>query len=183
MNLYEWCVIEYLKYRELHHYRIEDLKKFMDKNEDESIKNFDILVPGDDENVLIEVKGRKASGKNKLRFENWVTGEDIQSLMHWKKKFGEHFLSIFCFVYKIDFDMPAANTAFTCFSANNMRFAMFGIELDKYIAESSLRSIKWNTFSLNSKAFIKHSRPFTYFLDSENSALNLREIQISHDYK
>ncbi|MCD4658086.1 MAG: HYExAFE family protein, partial [Planctomycetes bacterium] len=152
MNLYEWCVIEYLKYRKLHHYRIEDLKQFMDRKTDESIKNFDILVPGTDENVLIEVKGRKASGKNKLRFENWVTGEDIQSLMHWKKMFGKDFMSIFCFVYKIDHDMPAANSAFTCFSANNMRFAIFGIELNKYIAESSLRSIKWNTFSLNAKA-------------------------------
>ena len=182
MNLYEWCVIEYLKYRELHHYRIEDLKKFMVNISDESIKNFDILVPGNDGNVLIEIKGRKASGKNKLRFENWVTGEDIQSLMHWQKMFGKHFMSIFCFVYKIDFDMPAANTEFTSFSANNMRFAMFGIELDKYIAESSLRSIKWNTFSLNSKAFIKHSRPFTSFLDSENSAIDLDEIQITQDF-
>ena len=181
MNLYEWCVVEYLKHRGLYHYRIDELEQFFCVEDDSSVKNFDILVPGNDANILIEVKGRKASGKSKLRFENWVTGEDIQSLMHWKQKFGAQFKGIFCFVYKIEHSMPAANTEFSCFTFNNLRYALFGIELDKYITESTLRSVKWNTFSLTSKAFIKHSKSLEYFLDAENHELEIREIENTFD--
>jgi hypothetical protein len=176
MNLYEWSVIEYLKYRNLYYYRIEELEQFFSNQYDKSVKNFDILVPGNNVHLLIEIKGRKASGKNKLRFENWVSGEDIQSLIHWKQKFGEFFKGIFCFVYKIEPYMPPAKTEFTSYSCNNLRYALFGVDIDKYIAKSTLRSIKWNTFSLSTEVFRKCSKPFEHFLDSKNQELEIREI-------
>ena len=176
MNLYECSLTEYLKYRGLYFYHIEELEKFFTPN-DNPYKNFDLLVPGDNQNLLIEIKGRKASGKSKMRFENWVTGDDIQSLMYWEKKFGQRFKGVFCFVYKIEPDLPPANTECTAFTFNNLRFAFLGIELSRYITESTLRSVKWNTFSLPSKVFVKYAKPIEHFLSAKNSELEFREIE------
>ena len=177
MNIYECCFVDYLKYRNLHHYHIEEIEQVFSAEQVSSMKNFDLIVPGDEANILIEIKGRKANGKNKMRFENWVTGDDIQSLIHWKERFGESFNSIFCFIYKIEHDMPPANRDLTAFTFNNLRFGFLGIELEKYIAESKLRSVKWNTFSLSSKIFSKYAKPIEQFLPASNSELELRDIE------
>ncbi len=176
MNYYEWGVVEYLKWRELFFYRVDEIRQAVHPNSKIKLKNFDLIVPGEKKHLLVEIKGRKASGKKKLRFENWVTSEDISALLKWKELFGEDFESVFCFVYRLEPDSPPAKVAFSEYSDNNFRFAFLGFKLEDYIQNAKLRSVKWNTFSLISKDFLKFAHPFGNFLPERNSELNLSDI-------
>jgi hypothetical protein len=56
------------------------------------LKSFDFVVYSESgANLLVDVKGRKHSGKTGRSFQNWVTRDDVKCLETWSGIFGDGF--------------------------------------------------------------------------------------------
>jgi len=136
-----------------------------------ALKSFDfVMYPnaeregfGDGENLLIDVKGRKVSTRGHRgdavgRLENWVTEEDVSSLIAWQALFGRGFRSAFAFVYWCDAQPP--DGLFQHIIEHRGRwYAVRSILVDDYAARMRVRSPRWRTVHLSTADFERLSRP------------------------
>ncbi len=121
-----------------------------------SVKNFDFLLsPRPDRKVIVEVKGRTFLGTTVTEltgFECWVTRDDIESLLVWRRALGTDHEAVFVFAYRVaqvdvDFD---GYDALTC---GPDRYLFFCIPLDDYCRHMKRRSPKWRTMTLPAESF------------------------------
>ena len=129
-----------------------------------SLKSFDFVVYSEaGPNLLIDVKGRKHSGKTGKAFQNWVTRDDVKCLDKWSGIFGEGFVPAFAFLFWCDAQPPDA-LFHEVFEFNDRWYAVLAVQLDAYRKHMRKRSEKWDTVSIPARAFDAVSVPLKELL-------------------
>lgn len=128
------------------------------------LKSFDFVVYSDDgPNLLVDVKGRKHTGKTTRAFQNWVTRDDVESLGKWAQLFGQGFEPAFAFLFWCDAQPPDA-LFHEVFPYGDRWYAVLAMKLDDYSQHMRKRSAKWDTVSIPAKAFTDLSGPLMELL-------------------
>ena len=128
------------------------------------LKSFDFVVYSDNgPNLLVDVKGRKHSGKTGRAFQNWVTHDDVKCLKKWQGIFGQGFDPAFAFLFWCDAQPPDA-LFHEVFEYNERWYAVLAVRLSDYTQHMTPRSAKWDTVSLPAKAFDQISLPLKELL-------------------
>jgi len=128
------------------------------------LKSFDFVVYSDaGPNLLIDVKGRKHTGKTGRAFQNWVTNDDVKCLDQWRGIFGEGFDPAFAFLFWCDAQPPDA-LFHEVFEYHDRWYAVLAVRLADYAQHMTPRSPKWDTVSLPAKAFDRVSLPLKELL-------------------
>ena len=123
------------------------------------LKSFDFVVYSDSgPNLLIDVKGRKHTGKTGKAFQNWVTRDDVDSLSKWAGIFGDGFEPAFAFLFWCDAQPPDA-LFHEVFEYGERWYAVLAVRLTDYQQHMRDRSAKWDTVSIPAKAFEQNSMP------------------------
>ena len=128
------------------------------------LKNFDFVVYSESgSNLLIDVKGRKHSGKTGRSLQNWVTRDDVSCLQTWAGIFGEGFEPAFAFLFWCDAQPPDA-LFLEVFEYNQRWYAVLAVRLSDYVPHMRDRSAKWDTVSIPAQAFTDHAVPLKELL-------------------
>ncbi|MFW6060868.1 MAG: HYExAFE family protein [Phycisphaeraceae bacterium] len=123
------------------------------------LKSFDFVVYSESgSNLLIDVKGRKHSGRTGRQLQNWVTREDVKALNQWCGIFGNGFAGAFAFLFWCDVQPPDA-LFHEIFEFNERWYAVLAVELADYEQHMRRRSAKWDTVSIPAKAFNEVAMP------------------------
>ncbi len=139
-----------------------------------SLKNFDVVAYTDSGNYLVDIKGRKVSGKGKGegRLESWVTRGDVDSLAIWESLFNgdgqesggdEEPPGLFrgAFVFLFWLASPPPDGLFQeIFVFEDRWYAVRSVELGAYAERMKVRSPSWKTVDLRTEDFRDLSRPF-----------------------
>lgn len=127
-----------------------------------TLKSFDLVIYSDDARALVDVKGRKVSASLESspapRLENWVTEDDVDSLLVWETLFGEGFEAAFVFVYWCETRPPAALFD-DAFEHHGRWYGLRAATLSDYRGAMRRRSARWRTVHLDRAAFERLSRP------------------------
>jgi hypothetical protein len=131
------------------------------------IKSFDFLVYSSaGPNLVVDVKGRKfavGAARGQHAYENWVTGEDLESLRQWEQVFGQGFLAVLVFAYWLE--GPLRRSPFAEVHLFRERhYAFMGVGLADYAAMARLRSRRWGTLAAPTRAFLAKAREIAAFL-------------------
>ncbi len=130
----------------------------------DKLKSFDFVVYSKrHRNLLIDVKGRKHSGKTGKAFQNWVTRDDVACLSRWAQIFGDGFEPAFAFLFWCDAQPPDA-LFHEVFSYGDRWYAVLAVSLHDYQQHMRDRSAKWDTVSIPAKAFDELSQPLMELL-------------------
>lgn len=133
------------------------------------LKSFDFVVYSDNgPNLLVDVKGRKHSGKTGKAFQNWVTNDDVTSLNQWANIFGDHFEPAFAFLFWCDAQPPDA-LFHEVFAYSDRWYAVLALRLADYTAHMRDRSTKWDTVSIPAKVFEQYSSPMIELLQDRKA--------------
>ena len=129
------------------------------------LKSFDFVVYGGEgsANLLVDVKGRKHSGKTGRQLQNWVTRDDVKSLQRWSGIFGEGFEPVFAFLFWCDAPPPDA-LFLEVFTFGERWYAVQAIRLRDYTPAMRERSKQWDTVSIPATHFAQHARPIKELL-------------------
>lgn len=131
------------------------------------LKNFDFVVYSQTgRNLLIDVKGRKFPDPAKSSgraWENWITREDLDSLVTWQGVFGEDFWAVLVFAYW--YQGPPERSPFDELHFFRQRsYAFVAIDLDSYREGAKPRSAKWQTLTMPTGQFSRNVRDIAEFL-------------------
>src|SRR3990172_13053416 len=89
-NHYEAAFEEYVRQRRIPYIAVEEAKRALFA--EVRLKSLDFIVYSPQgRNLLVDVKGRRfpsGGGRSRRLWENWATGEDIESLARWEEVFG-----------------------------------------------------------------------------------------------
>lgn len=134
--------------------------------ETRALKSFDFVVYGESSNLLVEIKGRKlprlapgSTGHAGRRLENWVSADDVESLVTWRNLFGPGFDAAFVFVYWCE-DQPPDGLFDEVLECSGSWYTTRAVDLDSYRAAMRVRSPRWRTVDLPRAAFDRVARPF-----------------------
>src|SRR5437867_8980898 len=100
-NHYEAAFEEYLRRRQVPYVAVDESKRSL--MAEASIKSLDFIVSSAAGcSWLVDVKGRRfPSGEQKQYWKNWSTRDDLKSLAHWERLFGEQAGALFVFAYNV----------------------------------------------------------------------------------
>ena len=164
---YEQAFEHYLRANRIPYVAVDEAKKALlparqgggaDRAMPRSIKSFDFVVYGPQENLLIDVKGRAYKGRTR-RFESWVTRDDVGSLRRWEELFGSGFIASFVFIYALKAQPPDALFE-EFFEYGSRWYALREVRLNEYEQAMVERSAGWQTVHIPAAAFARISRPF-----------------------
>lgn len=161
-NHYEAAFEAYLRQRRSAYVAVDEKRRSL--LEQASLKSMDFVVhSASGENLLVDVKGRRyPTAGNGGRWENWVTTDDIESLLKWEEVFGPGHRAVFVFAYDVD---PGHEHEFTeLFGFREKNYAFFGVCACDYRAVMTTRSPRWETVSVARKPFAELRSPIAAFL-------------------
>ena len=165
-NHYEAAFEQYLRSRGVPYVAVDEAKRSLLAGT--SIKSLDFIVstPGGT-SWLVDVKGRRfpSGDEQKQYWKNWCTNDDIRSLAHWERLFGEQFSSLFVFAYNIVGDR-APLPADMLFEFRGGMYAFIGIKLSDYALHARPISPSWDTLAMPTGQFREMAAPFDRFLQS-----------------
>ena len=120
----------------------------------QTLKSFDFVIYGEGLNLLVEVKGRRISGRADAagRLESWVTREDVESLLAWEHLFGPGFASSILFLYWCEAQPPDALFE-EMFEDRGRWYAVRACRAADYAAHMRTRSPRWGTVDLSREDF------------------------------
>ena len=122
------------------------------------LKNFDFAVyPATGRNLLVDVKGRKHTGKSK-HYQNWVTADDIDYLEQWEKLFGPEYQACFAFCFWCD-KLPGEALFENMFVHDERWYTAYAITLDQYRLHMKVRSESWKTVHIPPSLFSQLALP------------------------
>lgn len=148
--------------------------------ERQTIKNFDFLLYGDHQNLIVEVKGRKASAPRARarsidsevdrprmpRLESWVNGDDITALRTWRTLFGAGYTAVIVFLYWCDEpplvmfgDSACWASGVEVFEHDGRWYLLRAVEVEAYAAAMRMRSPRWGTVHLPTAVYERLARP------------------------
>ena len=130
----------------------------------DKLKSFDFVVySGSGANLLVDVKGRKHTGRSGRSLQNWVTRDDVEHLRRWETLFGQGFVGAFAFLFWCDAQPPDALFA-EIFEHGGRWYAVQGVRVSDYVQHMRPRSAGWDTVSLPADAFARIARPLKQML-------------------
>src|SRR6185437_1964233 len=100
-NHYEAAFEEFLRSRQAPYVAVDERRRSLQA--DASIKSLDFIVSSSrGVTWLVDVKGRRfPGGLQKQYWKNWSTRDDLVSMAHWERIFGERFQAMFVFAYSV----------------------------------------------------------------------------------
>ena len=160
---YEIAFEAYLKSTDLAYVPLSQIRKAILHGQ--KLKSFDYIIHNDRGNaLLVDIKGRKLdiNSFNKGRpGQNWVTIEDVTSMLSWQENFGLGHDSVFVFAYWLyNYHKPTMEKNNEIFHHNGRYYWLVGIYVVDYNTVMKPRSTQWNTVSLPQKKFRLLSKPF-----------------------
>lgn len=154
---YELAFEHYLRAKQVPYVAVDEARKSL--RGPVKLKNFDFVVYGQRElNWLIDVKGRKHSGRSNKALDNWVTREDVTDLLQWQEVFGAGFRSAVAFLYWCEVQPPDALFLET-FEFRDRWYAVLACPIDDYQRLMTPRSERWQTVHIPAEAWNRVSRP------------------------
>lgn len=168
---YEQAFEHYLRANRIPYVAVDEAKKTLVPRDRRlsSLKSFDFVVYGVNENLLIDIKGRKCGRSvtsrrsNALRtgrLDSWVTVDDVDSLTEWRRLFGEGFRAVFVFAYWLDAQPP--DVLFQEILEFRSRwYALRCVNLEEYRRCMRVRSERWRTVHVPTETFARISHPMS----------------------
>jgi len=166
---YDRAFEHYLRANAIPYVAVDEAKRALtgdnkNKAQTTKLKSFDFVVYSEKgPNLLIDVKGRKHSGKTGRAFQNWVTRDDVESLQKWSAIFGPGFEPAFAFLFWCDAQPPDA-LFHEVFAYGDRWYAVLAVRLSDYTRQMRDRSSKWDTVNIPAKAFTQHAGPIMELL-------------------
>ena len=140
---YDRAFEHYLRAKAIPYVSVDEARKAFDGPA--KLKNFDFVVYGSQgENLLVDVKGRKHSGRSHKQLDNWVTADDVECLMRWEQVFGRGFAAALVFLYWCEVQPPDALFLET-FCFDDRWYAVLAVKVADYQNHMTRRSVKWET--------------------------------------
>jgi hypothetical protein len=154
---YDQAFEHYLRSKKIPYVAVDEARKALKGQV--KLKNFDFVVYGENQsNLLVDVKGRKHSGRSRKQLDNWVTEDDVNDLLQWEQVFGEGFQAAFVFLYWCEAQPPDALFR-ELFALRDRWYAVLGVTVRDYQLHMAPRSAKWQTVHVPAAAFGQISRP------------------------
>lgn len=159
---YDLAFEHYLRAKQIPYVAVDEAKKAL--HGAASLKSFDFVVyAASGPNLLIDVKGRKHSGRSHKSFDNWVTQQDVGDLERWEEVFGQGFKSALVFLYWCETQPPdALFQEIFCF--NDRWYAVLAVPIAEYRLHMKVRSPRWNTVQVPAAEFARMARPLSQLL-------------------
>lgn len=162
---YEQAFESYLRSRRIPYVAVDEARKALlpgttpagAKTLDAALKSFDAIIYGQDVNLLVEVKGRRAAAFPS-HLQNWVTLDDVESLSRWESLFGSGFEAAFVFIYWCQ-DSPPDGLFDEIFTHAGRCYALRVVRLTEYRSAMRLRSARWRTVHLATSSFARLATP------------------------
>ncbi|MBI2804054.1 MAG: HYExAFE family protein [Planctomycetes bacterium] len=134
---------------------------------DVPVKNLDFIILGPTgAKLLVDVKGRQFPGGPASRpryvWESWATQEDVNGLTHWQGLFGNDYLPLFVFMYRV-LPIVSLDDSPDIWRHQGETYLFRGVRLDEYRKHMRVRSPKWGTVGLPKGKFEEIARPFRYY--------------------
>lgn len=159
MNIYEWCLESYLTHRRQVFCRVRDLMRVCVGTSTASQKSFDYLVGTPSHQILVEVKGRSFPTAGGGKWENWITGDDLDSLTAWGEHLGPDYVPVLAFIYHLRTLTAVPDRPWTPVEIEGERFGLVACPVADYRLNCRRRSAKWNTFTVPRAQFAKLVQP------------------------
>jgi hypothetical protein len=162
-NHYEAAFEAFLRSRRIPYVAVDESKRSV--LADASIKSLDFLVSSSTGITwLVDVKGRNfPGGLQKQYWKNWSTQDDLVSMAHWQRLFGERFEALFVFAYRVLGDRsPLPREGL--FEHRESLYAFVAIRLDQYAYHARQISPRWQTVAMPAERFRELAQPFERLL-------------------
>ncbi len=159
---YDAAFEHYLRAKQIPYVAVDEARKAL--HGPVKLKSFDFVVYGSQgTNWLVDVKGRKHTGRSHKQLDNWVTDADIRDLLRWEQIFGDGFQAALVFLYWCDAQPPDAlfMETFTC---RERWYAVLAASAADYQQHMTRRSQRWGTVHVPAGSFGRISRPFLELL-------------------
>ena len=157
---YDQAFEYYLRAKRVPYVSVDEARKCLQGQS--KLKNFDFVVYGQDgPNLLVDVKGRKHTGRSRKQLDNWVTAEDVRDLIKWQAVFGEGFRAAFVFLYWCESQPPDA-LFHELFSFRDRWYAVLTITVEDYQLHMRQRSGKWGTVHIPAANFGRLAEPLMH---------------------
>jgi hypothetical protein len=162
---YDQAFEHYLRANAIPYVAVDEAKRALaDRQLPTAIKSFDFVVYSESgPNLLIDVKGRKHSGRTGKNLQNWVTNEDVTALNKWSGIFGDGFEAAFAFLFWCEVQPPDALFQ-EIFQFADKWYAVLAVRLSAYQEQMTPRSAKWDTVSIPARAFHELAMPLRSLL-------------------
>jgi hypothetical protein len=156
---YELAFEHYLRANAIPYVAVDEAKRALQGAPDVSLKSFDFVVYSKfGANLILDVKGRKHTGRSGNAMQNWVTQEDIDSLDAWQAVFGSGFEPVFVFVMWCQ--VPPPDMLFhDMYEFSGKWYALLAVKLSDYRKHTKTRSAKWGTVDVPADAFRNITHP------------------------
>jgi hypothetical protein len=161
-NHYDAAFEAYLRQRRVPYVAVDETRRSL--LGEASLKSMDFIVHSPTgERLLVDVKGRRyPTAGNGGRWENWVTADDVESLLRWEEVFGTGSRALFLFAYDID---PAHESEFRQrFVFRGKTYSFFAVNACDYRAVMTTRSPRWETVSVARQPFAALRSPIDVYL-------------------
>lgn len=159
----------YLRANRIPYIVVDEARKALDSPDKTStvplkLKSFDFVVYArNGPNLLVDVKGRKHSGRSHRQLNNWVTADDVADLLRWQEVFGGGFRAALVFLYWCEAQPPDA-LFHEIFSFRDRWYAVLAIGVEDYRRHMSRRSAKWGTVHMPASDFGRLACPLKQLL-------------------
>jgi hypothetical protein len=162
-NHYESAFEAYLRERRYGYIAVDEAHR--STLDDEPVKSLDFIVYGPNgAKLLVDVKGRRYPGgpKGKPRhvWEAWSTRDDIDGLARWAGRFGDDYIGLLVFVYRIATGYALPEDTPDVWACRNRTYLLRAVAVDDYRKHMRPRSPKWGTVGLRSADYRDLVRPF-----------------------
>ena len=164
-NHYDLAFEAFLRERRNPYVAVDEQRRAL--AEDATLKSLDFIVySAAGRNLLVDVKGRRfpsANTSHGQRWENWVTEDDLRSMKHWERVFGDGFRAALVFAYDLVEPGSLSHHA-QIWRFGRRQYSFYGIWADEYAAAMRSRSPSWATVSIPRSLFDDLRRPIDTFL-------------------
>ncbi len=134
----------------------------------QKLKSFDYIIHPDKKNaLLVDIKGRKLDYKTYSMGrpgQNWVTIDDVSSMLQWQENFGPGHDSVFIFAYWLHDFPDQTNINNDIFIFNKRHYWLIAIYVLDYKTVMKNRSKLWKTVDLPAKKFRLLCKTFNQIL-------------------
>ena len=143
----------------------ERCRALVSEKEYASLKTPDFLITRDGQSWLVDIKGRRfPSGvKHKQYWRNWISQDDLVSMIRWESYFGVGFRGIFVFAYEIVQD-KAPLPQERLFSFQERLYAFVAVPAETYQAYKKPLSPAWKTITMSAADFKARAVPLDELL-------------------
>jgi hypothetical protein len=154
---YDLAFEHYLRAKQIPYVAVDEARKAL--HGQTRLKNFDFVVYAQrGPNLLVDVKGRKHSGRNRRQLDNWVTADDVADLQKWERVFGDGFRAALVFLYWCEAQPPDA-LFHEIYEFRDRWYAVLAVTVADYDRVMTQRSPKWGTVHIPAAEFARLAVP------------------------